>query len=113
MLNPDFRDMLSAFGEEKVDFLVVGAYAMAAHGVPRATGDLDFWVRPSEENAERVIRALVRFGAPMDAITVDDFTTPGLVFQIGVEPNRVDLLPCCGSDQRAPVPAPPDHRPRP
>ncbi|MEX2527863.1 MAG: nucleotidyltransferase [Gemmatimonadota bacterium] len=92
MLNPDFRDMLSVFDEEGVEFLVVGAYAMAAHGLPRATGDLDFWVRPSKENADRVIRALVRFGAPMDMITVDDFLTPDLVFQIGMEPNRIDLL---------------------
>lgn len=92
MLNPDFKDMLSVFDEEKVEFLVVGAYAMAAHGVPRATGDLDFWIRPSKENAERVIRALTRFGAPMDEIAVEDFVTPDLVLQIGVEPNRVDLL---------------------
>jgi len=62
MLNPDFKDMLSVFDEERVEFLVVGAYAMAAHGAPRATGDLDFWIRPSEENAERVIRALMKFG---------------------------------------------------
>jgi hypothetical protein len=92
MLNPDFRDMLSAFDEEGVEFLVVGAYAMAAHGVPRATGDLDLWVRPSDENAARLIRALRRFGAPMDDITADDFTRPDLVFQIGIEPNRIDLL---------------------
>ena len=49
MLNPDFKDMLSVFDEEEVEFLVVGAYAMAAHGAPRATGDLDFWIRPSKK----------------------------------------------------------------
>jgi hypothetical protein len=91
MLNPDFKDMLSVFDEEEVEFLVVGAYAMAAHGAPRATGDLDFWIRPSKENAERVIRALMRFGVPMDEIAVEDFVTHDLVFQIGIEPNRIDL----------------------
>jgi hypothetical protein len=92
MLNPDFKDMLSVFDEEEVEFLVVGAYAMAAHGAPRATGDLDFWIRPSEENAGRVIRALMRFGAPINEIAVEDFVTRDLVFQIGIEPNRIDLL---------------------
>jgi hypothetical protein len=84
--------MLSVFDEEEVEFLVVGAYAMAAHGAPRATGDLDFWIRPSEENAGRVIRALMRFGAPINEIAVEDFVTRDLVFQIGIEPNRIDLL---------------------
>jgi len=92
MLNPDFKDMLSVFDEEEVEFLVVGAYAMAAHGAPRATGDLDFWIRPSEGNAGRVIRALMRFGAPINEIAVEDFVTRDLVFQIGIEPNRIDLL---------------------
>lgn len=94
MLNPDFRDMLSAFGEENVEFLVlvVGAYAMAAHGVPRATGDLDVWVRPIRENAERVVRALMHFGAPLGDVKTEDFATPDLVFQIGIAPSRVDLL---------------------
>jgi hypothetical protein len=92
VLNPDFRDMLSALYEEGVEFLVVGAYAMAAHGVTRATGDLDFWVHPSESNAQRLIRALNRFGAPTDSITAADFASPDLVFQIGIEPNRIDLL---------------------
>ena len=64
MLNPDFKDMLSCLREEKVDFLVVGAYALAAHGFPRATGDLDIWVRNDPDNAQRIMRALSRFGAP-------------------------------------------------
>jgi hypothetical protein len=92
MLNRDFREMLSAFTGEGVEFLIVGAYAMAAHGLPRATGDLDFWVRPSKANAGRLMRALIRFGAPMDEVTVDDFVIRDLVFQIGVQPNRVDIL---------------------
>ena len=56
MLNPDFRDILSAFNEEKVEYLVVGAYALAAHGFVRATGDIDLWIRCSKENAEHIIR---------------------------------------------------------
>jgi len=92
MLNPDFSDMLSAFTGESVEYLVVGAYALAAHGVPRATGDLDFWIRPTPENASRVLRALAAFGAPTADLALDDLTTPDLVFQIGVEPNRIDIL---------------------
>jgi hypothetical protein len=64
-LNPDFRDILSAFIAEGVEFLLVGAYALAVHGVPRATGDIDLWVRPTPENAARVRGALAKFGAPV------------------------------------------------
>lgn len=93
-LNPDFRDLLLAFVAERVEFLVVGAYALALHGAPRFTGDLDVFVRPSTENAERVWRALVRFGAPIQAAGVNaaDFATPGIVYQIGLPPARVDVL---------------------
>lgn len=92
MLNPHFRDILSAFIAEDVEFLVVGAYALAAHGVPRATGDLDLWVRRSDDNAPRVLRALEAFGAPLEDLTADDLTRPDLVFQIGLEPARIDIL---------------------
>lgn len=91
-MNPDFSDMLSALSDEGVEFLVVGAYALAAHGLPRATGDLDVWVRPAVANAEHVLQALIRFGAPTDAIAVEDFRVGGIVFQIGVAPSRIDLL---------------------
>ena len=64
-MNTDFHDILSAFIAEGVEFLLVGAYALAAHGVPRATGDMDLWVRPARDNAERVWRALAAFGAPV------------------------------------------------
>lgn len=92
MLNPDFRDMLSAFNAEGVEYLVVGAYALAAHGLPRATGGLDFWIRRTPENADRVLRALSEFGAPVDRISRDDLLTPELILQIGVEPSRIDIL---------------------
>jgi len=91
-VTPDFSDMLSALSAEGVEHLLVGAYAMAVHGVPRATGDIDLWVRPSPENAEKVLRALARYGAPIAGLTVDDLSRPGTVFQIGVAPNRVDVL---------------------
>jgi hypothetical protein len=80
------------FSAAKVEFLLVGAYAMAAHGLPRATGDIDLWVRPSPENAARVLLALNHFGAPLQDIQIEDFTQPGIVFQIGVAPRRVDIL---------------------
>ncbi|MFO8099301.1 MAG: nucleotidyltransferase [Salinibacter sp.] len=92
MLNPDYHDILSAFGDADVEYLVVGAYAMAAHGHPRATGDLDLWIRRSPQNAKRVFHAVDTFGAPLHDVEESDFTTPELVFQIGVEPRRVDIL---------------------
>jgi len=92
VLNPDFRDMLSAFDAEGVEYLIVGAYALAGHGLPRATGDLDFWIRRSSENAARVMRALTAFGAPTDQITEADLCAQDLVFQMGIEPSRIDVL---------------------
>jgi hypothetical protein len=92
MLNPDFRDILSAFNAQHVDYLVVGAYAVAAHGLPRATGDIDLWIRPSPDNAERVWKALAEFGAPMDRLSLEDLSQPAMVIQLGVAPQRIDVL---------------------
>lgn len=92
MLNSDFRDILSAFCEENVEFMLVGAYAVAAHGLARATGDIDLWVRRSEDNAERVWRALINFGAPLSNLTKEDLTQPGTVIQLGNIPRRIDIL---------------------
>lgn len=91
-VNPDFKDMLSTFLEEKVEFLLVGAYALSAHGHPRATGDLDLWILNTEENATRVWRALIAFKAPLGRLKPSDFCESDLIFQIGVVPNRIDLL---------------------
>lgn len=91
-MNKDFVDMLSGLSAEGVEFLVVGAHALAAHGRPRATGDLDIWVRPTEENAALVWKALAGFGAPMEQLEVADLATPEIVFQIGQPPFRIDLL---------------------
>lgn len=91
-MNPDFLDILSAFSEERVEFLVVGAYALAVHGLPRATGDIDLWVRPTRDNARRVRAALARFGAPIGDLSEQDLVTRGTVIQIGVAPRRIDVL---------------------
>jgi hypothetical protein len=93
-LNEDFRDLLGELLETGARFLVVGAHAMAVHGVPRATGDLDVWVRPDPSNADRVWQALARFGAPMSALDVapSDLAHAGTVVQIGLPPRRVDVL---------------------
>ena len=91
-MNQDFRDLLAEFNARQVEFLLVGAHALAAHGHVRASQDLDVWVRPSPENAKRVIEALRAFGAPLHDLTEKDLSTPGVIFQIGVEPIRVDIL---------------------
>jgi hypothetical protein len=90
----DFVDLLECLRVEGCDFVVVGAHALAAHGAPRATGDLDVFVRPTSDNAERTFRALLRFGAPVQAhgVTARDFSTPGSVYQIGLPPFRIDIL---------------------
>lgn len=91
-MNPDFRDLLSAFNAHGVEYLVVGAHALAAHGHVRATKDLDVWVRPSAANAARVLAALRAFGAPLQDLREEDLARPGLVFQIGVAPVRIDVI---------------------
>ena len=112
MLNPDFRDMLSALSAEGAEFLLVGAFAMAVHGYPRATGDMDIWIRPSDENAGRVWRALRQFKAPMRNLSVEDLKSPDTVFQIGVAPRRIDLLTSIdGVEFDDAWAAPEDHRP--
>ena len=91
-MNQDFVDLLRAFVDNDVRFLVVGAYALAIHGRPRATGDLDIWIQPSRDNAARVMRALAAFGAPLDQISESDFASPGVTYQMGVAPGRIDIL---------------------
>jgi hypothetical protein len=91
-MDRDFLDMLSALSDAGAEYLVVGAHAVAVHGSPRATGDLDLWIKPSPENADRVWRALAQFGAPLGDLTREDLTSPDVVFQIGVQPLRIDIL---------------------
>jgi hypothetical protein len=92
MLNEDYKEMLQFLADEKAEFLLVGAYALAAHGYPRATMDIDIWVMPSPKNAQAVLRALDRFGAPLHGLTVDDLQKDDTIFQIGVAPRRIDII---------------------
>ena len=91
-MNQDFVDLLRAFIDHDVRFMVVGAYALGVHGRPRATGDLDVWIDPTPENATLVMAALGSFCAPLSAVTADDFSRPGIVFQMGLPPCRIDVL---------------------
>lgn len=93
-MNDDFRDLLESLLGTGARFLVVGAHAMAVHGVPRATGDLDVWIRPDPSNAERVWNALLSFGVPTGALGISqaDLAAPGMVVQIGLPPRRIDLM---------------------
>lgn len=93
-LNEDFEDLLDALDEARVRYLIVGAHALAAHGIPRATGDIDILVQAERGNAARVYEALVQFGAPIEQhrITPADFEVEGDVYQMGLPPRRIDLL---------------------
>ena len=91
-MNQDFVDLLRAFIAADVRFLIVGAYALAVHGRPRGTGDLDVWIDATPQNASRIMRALAEFGAPLADISEADFATPGVTYQIGVAPGRIDVL---------------------
>jgi hypothetical protein len=84
--------MLNALSAERVKFLLVGAYALAAHGLPRATMDIDLWVQPTPVNAAAVYRALQRFGAPLHTLSQKDFEQPDTICQIGVIPRRIDII---------------------
>lgn len=90
----DPRDLLDALDDAGAEYVVVGAHALAAHGLPRATADFDVLVRPTPENARRIVRALTAFGAPLQAhgIGEEDFARGGTVYQLGLPPRRIDLL---------------------
>lgn len=93
-MNEDFRDLLFALIAARARFLVVGAHALAAHGVPRATGDLDLWIDTTRGNVARVWEALTRFGAPLEALKVTraDLERPDSVIQLGLPPRRIDVM---------------------
>lgn len=91
-MNRDFAEMLRALSEARADFLIVGSYARAAYGEPRATKDLDLCVRATPDNARRVWTALLAFGASLADLTLGDLATPGTTFQLGVAPYRIDLV---------------------
>ncbi|HRR40176.1 MAG TPA: hypothetical protein P5244_02970 [Syntrophales bacterium] len=88
----DFRDLLALFNAHKVDYLIVGAYALAYHGAPRYTGDMDILVCPDGENAHRILKVLGEFGFGSVGLTADDFTVPDKAIQLGVAPVRIDIV---------------------
>jgi len=92
MLNTDYKEMLQCLADERVEFLLVGAYALAGHGYPRATMDIDIWVMPSPDNAQAVLRAIEKFGAPLHGLTSADLQKDDTIFQIGVAPRRIDII---------------------
>lgn len=91
-MNSDYRDLIAEFNAQGVEYLVVGAHALAAHGHVRATKDLDVWIRPSPDNARRAMAALRSFGAALHDLSLDDLASPGVIFQMGVEPVRIDII---------------------
>jgi hypothetical protein len=90
--NQDFKDLFALFNKERVEYLVVGAHAVIFYSEPRYTKDLDVWINSSHENALKVMAALSEFGAPLNGVSVNDFSNPEMVFQIGIAPNRIDIL---------------------
>ena len=91
-MNSDFSDLLKLMGEFQVRFLVIGGYAVIRYTEPRYTKDLDLWIEPTSENADRCFRALAAFGAPLVGLGPLDFTQQGYVYQMGIPPTRVDIL---------------------
>ena len=91
-LDPDFSEFVASFVDNDVRFLIIGGYAMAAHGLPRATGDLDAWIWISSENAKKVLEALNGFGFSNLGLTIEDFNREDSVVQLGYPPYRIDIL---------------------
>ena len=91
-VQPDFKDLLGLFNVYKVEYMIVGGYALAFHGAPRYTGDIDIYVKPGSQNAELIMKALADFGFSSVGLTVEDFENPDKVIQLGVPPVRVDII---------------------
>jgi hypothetical protein len=89
---PDFRELLALFNAHHVEYLIIGGYALALHGAPRFTGDLDIFVPPEAANAQRILAALAAFGFASVGLTPSDFERPDQVVQLGVPPVRIDLI---------------------
>jgi hypothetical protein len=93
MFSKDFKELLSAFNEHCVKYLIVGGYALAIHAQPRATKDLDLFVRPDAENAKAAFAALAAFGAPLTGVEPEDLVDPGSFFRMGTAPQMIEILP--------------------
>lgn len=92
MLSRDFKEFVELLIKNKVEYLIVGGYAVAIHGYPRYTGDLDIWLNPTPENAKSIVKTVNEFGFSSFNLTESDFTKPGNVIQLGYPPLRIDLL---------------------
>lgn len=91
-LNQDFVDLFACLNQEKAEYLIVDAYAVIFYTEPRYTKDIDLWIKSDPENAKKVYAALKNFGAPIDELKVQDLSNPQMIYQIGIEPNRIDIL---------------------
>ncbi len=92
MLNPDFKEFIESLNDNRVRYLVVGGYAVALHGYPRYTKDIDIWVEMTQENAARIVKALDQFGFGSLNLKESDFTEPDQIIQLGFPPRRIDIL---------------------
>jgi hypothetical protein len=92
MLNQDFKEFIQLLNDNQVKYLVIGGYAVAVHGHPRYTKDIDIWIEISEENAQKLVTALTQFGFESLGLTSEDFQTPNQIIQLGYPPNRIDLI---------------------
>jgi hypothetical protein len=92
ILAQDFREFIQSLNDNHVRYLIVGGYAVAFHGHPRYTKDLDVWLWVDEQNAEKMVKALEQFGFASLGLTADDFLEPGIIIQLGYPPNRIDLI---------------------
>lgn len=91
-MNSDFKDLLRLLHEEKVEYMIAGGYAVMYHSQPRYTKDLDIWIKPSQENARKLMRVFAKFGISLMGLSEEDFATSGTQLNLGVEPNQIDLL---------------------
>jgi hypothetical protein len=92
MLNQDFKEFIQLLNDNQVKYLVIGGYAVAIHGHPRYTKDLDIWIEMSPVNAQKLMTALTAFGFGSLGLNAEDFQTPDQVIQLGYPPNRIDLI---------------------
>ncbi len=95
-IQQDFRDLLELFNSNKVEYIIVGGYALAFHGAPRYTGDIDIYVKPDTGNAEQIMTTLDGFGFGSVGLAAADFEKPGQVIQLGVPPVRIDIITSIG-----------------
>jgi hypothetical protein len=92
ILNQDFKEFVQSLNDNRVRFLIVGGYAVAFHGYPRFTKDLDIWIETNRQNAEQVVKGLEQFGFASLELTPNDFLEPNTIIQLGYPPNRIDLI---------------------